>query len=852
MSDRRGGAVALLVLVLVAAACFARLVAQPSALLVDGARASIDLALPGAERGIGNDLTRLFLPRQIRLSDTIGRLRRLPYWDPWGFGGRPLVGNPQAGLWYPPVWLAWLSQSPAALGWLTVAHLVWGGLGVYVLVRMLGLGLLPAIVAGGCFEASPYLLAQAFEGHIPHVWAASWYPWAFAAALVMRRGNWRGAIGLALVLALSLLAGHPQEWLYLMLALSCWALGDAYFALRRGLLRSGDPAMPPSAAGVSSAGWSVARWGCALALALGLAAVELGPDIATRAWTSRAANSLEPVRHTEHYRLLPLNLVQLLSPWALGGPADYFGHDNHWETVLAFGWVCAVLAVEALAASPRRVLVRSWAGLVIAAIVFAAGRRLGLFALVAALAPGFDQVRVPARSLFLATLGMSVLAGIGLEAIGDAARGDPQAWRARWRRSKRSLAVVVAGLLAGQCVAWSIGTDAHAALAKSANKSSSASTATATLADPASRANDARGKRSREGDGKRLVLACAEVTHDAVFLAALASTALVLFWLRKRPGDSKKAALALGALALAELAAQGFQLLVTSPAERFLGTDPVARAIERAAPAGPFRIRARDLFFDDLRATSAGLEKTNANDFFQLGHAADVYEALYPLFERWPTMITGPVDLLHRQSNALVQGVLDRMNVSLLVTDRPDTQMTWPVAASGQANGRTYIVYRNPGALPRAYVVPRALTAPDDDSAVSLFGFVDPHEAVLMKNDPLTTTETRRQPFTPATYEANDPDHVAVQVTTEAPGLLVVADTWMPGWSARVDGKPAPLLVGNHAQRVVPLPHAGPHRVEMRYRPPGLDAGLAITGASMLVCACGLLRLSRPRAAEGA
>ncbi len=36
------------------------------------------------------------------------------------------------------------------------------------------------------------------------------------------------------------------------------------------------------------------------------------------------------------------------------------------------------------------------------------------------------------------------------------------------------------------------------------------------------------------------------------------------------------------------------------------------------------------------------------------------------------------------------------------------------------------------------------------------------------------------------------------------PGLLVVADSWMPGWTARVDGVPVPILRGNHAQRSDP------------------------------------------------
>src|SRR5437867_2762864 len=40
--------------------CFARLVAEPGALIVDGDRPSRDDLKPAADRSVGNDLTRLF------------------------------------------------------------------------------------------------------------------------------------------------------------------------------------------------------------------------------------------------------------------------------------------------------------------------------------------------------------------------------------------------------------------------------------------------------------------------------------------------------------------------------------------------------------------------------------------------------------------------------------------------------------------------------------------------------------------------------------------------------------------------------------------------------------------------
>lgn len=119
-------------------ACFARLASDPTALIVDADRPSLDHARTVDDPSVGNDLTRLFLPHHLAISRSIARTGHLPMWDDRGFGGRPLVGNPQGGLFYPPTWLAWWSGIPSSLGWITVAHLIFSGLGAYRLARTLG------------------------------------------------------------------------------------------------------------------------------------------------------------------------------------------------------------------------------------------------------------------------------------------------------------------------------------------------------------------------------------------------------------------------------------------------------------------------------------------------------------------------------------------------------------------------------------------------------------------------------------------------------------------------------------------------------------------------------------------
>ena len=252
----------------------------------------------------------------------------------------------------------------------------------------------------------------------------------------------------------------------------------------------------------------------------------------------------------------------------------------------------------------------------------------------------------------------------------------------------------------------------------------------------------------------------------------------------------------------------------------------------------PVRIKARDSFFGDLPAVVHGIEKTNVDDAFQLDHAAVLYETLYPVASRVRPMSER---LLSRSAKdawrRIRQAVFDRMSVTHVVSDRVESDPGWPVADEGRWDNSPLVIQRNPTAMPRAYVVPRATILPDHAGVVlTSFSDLDPHATVLMSADPLGPLPPGpRQPFTPVEWTSTDPDRPALRATTRAPGLLVVADTWMPGWTATVDGRPAPVLRGNHAQRVIPLPEIGDHTIVMEYTPPGFRVGLMITVCSFVV-----------------
>ena len=78
-------------------------------------------------------------------------------------------------------------------------------------------------------------------------------------------------------------------------------------------------------------------------------------------------------------------------------------------------------------------------------------------------------------------------------------------------------------------------------------------------------------------------------------------------------------------------------------------------------------------------------------------------------------------------------------------------------------------------------------------------------------------------------------------------GMLILADTWYPGWTAKVDGRDTPIYQPYGALRGVVL-GPGPHRVEFRYKPASAWIGAACSLLGVLgACAVALL-VAVPRA----
>jgi uncharacterized membrane protein YfhO len=83
-----------------------------------------------------------------------------------------------------------------------------------------------------------------------------------------------------------------------------------------------------------------------------------------------------------------------------------------------------------------------------------------------------------------------------------------------------------------------------------------------------------------------------------------------------------------------------------------------------------------------------------------------------------------------------------------------------------------------------------------------------------------------------------EPDFLRLDVSASAPALLMLSEIWDPGWVTSVDGVATTIYLADHALRAVPV-SAGHHVVELRYEPPSLRLGIAITVLTALIIFAG-------------
>jgi hypothetical protein len=730
-------------------------------------------ALSGTLVVAGYDLVLYTYPYRAAAAAAF-RHGRLPLWNPDIFIGVPFLANIPSAVLYPPNLLFVWPGGPQMLTASIVVHLVLTGLFFYAFCRVaLGLGRAPSLLGALAFAASGFAIAHSEQLNQNN--ALAWVPAVVLAAdraYRTRRLVWIAV--LALVLALEIFAGHPQEVYYTGLLTVLWlavlVVGDRRDGVRAIAIRVASPL-----AGV--------------ALGALIAAVQLGPTAELSRYGIRSGGL--PWSEATAFAMPAHGILGNLLP-------DY-GTPLNTEWAGYVGLVAVLLALYGVARRWRTPWVACFGVAVILALLLATGAGTPLYAVAYHVLPGLSLFRVPARILLISTFALGALAALGASEIDRFVRQRPS-WRGLWPLLTGPVLLIVFIL------AWGL---------------------------------QLRGAATRV---LRLFPQPVLTRQLLVWTGLLVLTTAAII-LARRVNREASPALALLVAVELFLAAQPLNPLHPLPAAVYAADA----SLQTFLPSD--HDPARSLSFAGLGNVklAAGLADPRYRDFaarrtidqpdlpMQSGRAtADGYEGgILPLktYVNFRALLLPPGNVnqpdfpfLFLSNHPLALPLLGLLNVRDILVD---AQLPTP------------IIYLNPAALPRAWLVHAVTSSRGDAADLRTIGGsrFDPGQQAI-------TTGVACPASPPPTGEQvvvtrNDPEAVDIGVDASSPALLVVSSAFYPGWTATVDDRPTPVGRVDTLVEGVCVP-SGTHVVRLRFSPTRWPLYVAASGLG-LALALGLL-----------
>ena len=324
----------------------------------------------------------------------------LPQWNPFNNCGLPFLAQWNTMALYPPALIYLLLPLTWSLSFFCLAHLFWGGLGMYLLAQRWTNHRLAAGLAGVIFAFNG--LSLNFLMWPSHVATFSWVPWVLWLGQRAWREGGRALVWGTVAGAMQMLAGGPETILLTWLVLFVLACGDW---MQDKELRSWLP-------------WRFLGMGIIVAV---LCAAQLLPFLELLAHSQRDRD----YSTTTHDWCMPFwGCANFLVPLFRTSPTaqGVFLQNGQYWTSSYYAGIGTVLLAAVAVWRVRDWRARTAAALMLLGLVLALGDATLLYRLVQICFPGLGFVRYPVKFVIMVLALAPLLAAFGLAALADKTR----------------------------------------------------------------------------------------------------------------------------------------------------------------------------------------------------------------------------------------------------------------------------------------------------------------------------------------------------------------------------------------------------------------------------------------------
>jgi hypothetical protein len=737
-----------------------------------------------------------------------------PLWNPFIEGGLPYVAAMHGDIFYPTFLLRMALPTDVAMTWEFIIHLFLCGLFTFLFLRSWRFGFYPALIGGIAYMLGGSIAGYASPGHDGKLFVSTMLP---AALLLLTRGIRDGRAwawgGLTIVVGLAVLSPHPQLLQYMLLVSGSFALYVAFVE---------HPGI-----GRLSRSLALRRLGFAAgAVVLGglIGAIQYLPVIEYTPWSPRSGG--HDYATATSYSFPLEETLNMYWPQFSGILENYWGRNSIHLHSDYFGVVVLMLfgaAFGPLARSTQKSFRSFWLATGFVALLWAYGGFTPFFHLVLAIVPGTKYFRAPSTIIYVVAFSTAVLVAIGTERL-----------LARRVTTRYAIGWVIGAAVFG--VLMSVG--GYTALVNAV------ANAFAGNFPPAmhGQVTDYVASHAQPNSGA----AIAGVWRSFLFVGVAAA----LMWAYLTDGiKARPAAIALAAVLAVDLwTIERLYWMFSQPASKLFATDPAIEGIKAdiAKSGEPGRVIA-----ESGSASVVPMDPSFSGDALMvhgLRIAGGYHGNQIGIYKQLIELDSGRVELSpsfwrHENIQYLYTGADEAFaaQASTQLKLPAFTKLAGPVR---NAAGSMVYSYKLPIQNPLAWVASAIVKAPQDQAlATVLDARFEPTRVAIADTSAHDVPGVQLQ-----TLPAPAVSHL--RVTSYAPGAidlsldqptsagqaLVVSENYFPGWTATVDGKPAPVGRMNYNLIGVALPQ-GARAVQLRFDDAAYEKGKRVTIVALLLAA---------------
>lgn len=184
--------------------------------------------------------------------------------------------------------------------------------------------------------------------------------------------------------------------------------------------------------------------------------------------------------------------------------------------------------------------------------------------------------------------------------------------------------------------------------------------------------------------------------------------------------------------------------------------------------------------------------------------------------------------------------LISMINVKYIISEESILEKGINLICLIKYGDRIVRIYENPNVLPRAYLVSNVIVVKDRKKVFSslISPFFEPQQEVILEEEiqnPKLKIQNPKSKINPKTQIIDyQPNKIIINAYSPTNCILVLSDTYYPGWKAYVDGKETKIYRANYIFRAIEVP-AGNHKVEFIYFPVSFKVGLLGTFLTLVL-----------------